>query len=269
MNAMIAGERRVELSARPSAAARERMCSHRGEPLFVAGWRRVLMLHFAVDVAALQRAVPYPLDLHEGRAFVSLVAFSMEGMRPRRGGRLAAAVFRPVATHDFLNVRTYVRRGGESGIHFLAEWLSSRLAVTLGPTVFGLPYRYGRIDYRHDERAGVCQGTVAEARGGGRLEYTAQLAGSDWRPAAAGSRTEWLMERYTAFNAAGPVKRFFRVWHPPWPQVAAVAAVGERTLLTDRWPWFREAVLAGANYSPGFGEVWMGRPHFSATDFHG
>jgi len=39
---------------------------------------RVLMMHFEVDAKALQRDVPYELDLHHGRAFVTLVAFTME-----------------------------------------------------------------------------------------------------------------------------------------------------------------------------------------------
>ena len=45
---------------------------------------------------------------------------------------MSAWFFRPIATHDFLNVRTYVRCGSETGIHFLAEWLSSWLAAKLG-----------------------------------------------------------------------------------------------------------------------------------------
>src|SRR5690242_15645029 len=137
----------VRASTQPSMAARQRMLSRWGEPLFIAGWKNVLMMHFEVDAAALQRDVPFQLDRHEGHAFVSLVAFTMCDMRPRVGGRLGAWLFRPVATHDFLNVRTYVRHNNECGIHFLAEWLSSRLAVKLGPATFGLPYRHGLMAY--------------------------------------------------------------------------------------------------------------------------
>jgi hypothetical protein len=50
--------------------------------------------------------------------------------------------------------------------------------------------------------------------------------------------------------------------HPPWQQFALSVALDENTLLTKVWKWFREALLVGANYSPGFDEVWMGRPHF-------
>lgn len=251
----------IEYTHIPCATGRERLLSRSGEPLFFAGWVRVLMMHFEVDANALQGDVPYQLDLWHGRAFVSLVAFTMRDMRPRWGGKPAALLFRPIATHDFLNVRTYVRHS-EPGIHFLAEWLSSRLAVMAGPAIFGLPYRHARIIYKHDWTAHEIGGFVADAHDNGRLEYEGKLdEPHTFLPCEAGSLTEWLMERYTAFNAAGGWKRFFRVWHPPWPQTEADVTIINRSLLTFRWPWFKEAKFVGANFSPGFDVVWMGRPH--------
>jgi len=237
------------------------MISCRGEPLLLAEWERVLMLHFEVDAEVLQREVPYQLDLQDGRAFVSLVAFTMRGMRPRLGGRLTAALFRPIATHDFLNVCTYVRHGNETGIHFLAEWLSNRLAVTLGPPVFGLPYRFGRIAYQHKLEAGGLSGRVQSATPGTLFEYRASMeSDAPFAPCERGSLDEWLMERYTAFNSAWGRKIFFRVWHPPWPQVRVQAEVTDHSLLSKNWPWFREARFAFANFSPGVCGIWMGRP---------
>jgi len=78
-------------------------------------------------------AFPYHLDLYDGSAFVSLVAFTMRGMRPRLGGSLSALFFKPISTHHFLNVRTYVTHEAEAGIYFMQEWLSSRLANVAGP----------------------------------------------------------------------------------------------------------------------------------------
>ena len=245
-------------SARPAA---KRFLSCSGEPLFIAAWHHVLMMHFEVDARMLQRDVPYPLDLWDGRAFVSLVAFTMRDMRPRLGGKPAALLFRPIATHEFLNVRTYVRHG-EPGIHFLAEWLSSRLAVMLGPALFGLPYRYGTIDYRHDWRQYKISGCVVDGKGCGRLAYHGNPAvPTPLSPCEAGSLSEWLMERYTAFNSTGGWKRFFRVWHPPWPQTEVAIEFTDLSLPINRWPWFRDSKFVGANFSPGFDAVWMSRPH--------
>src|SRR5205823_10777000 len=132
-----------------SDEARRRMLALPGEPMFYARWDRAVFIHYEADPAALQRDVPFNLDLHEGRAFVSIVAFTLARMRPRIGGRLGEWLFKPIATHEFLNVRTYVRHAGEPGIFFLAEWLSNPLSVRLGPRTFGLPYRFGHLSYAH------------------------------------------------------------------------------------------------------------------------
>lgn len=262
MNVLIPSQPDVQYTHAPSAAARQLLFLRRGEPLFYAAWERALMIHFEVDAEALQSDVPFRLDLWNGRAFVSLVAFTMRGMRPRFGGRLAALLFRPIATHDFLNVRTYVRHGDECGIHFLGEWLSNRLAVWLGPSTFGLPYRYGTISYDHNWKQGMIRGEVDDTDSGACLSYRAMLmVPKTFRPSAAGSLDEWLMERYTAFNSIRDRKRFFRVWHPPWPRCPAEVKVSEISLMTKNWPWFERARLVGAAFSRGFQEVWMGHPH--------
>lgn len=247
------------------------MLSQRGEPLFIADWMRVLMIHFEVDADALQRDVPFALDRRDERAFVSLVAFTMEHMRPRLGGKLAAWLFKPIATHHFLNLRTYVRQDGETGIHFLTEWLSNPLAVRLGPAAFALPYRHGHIAYEHDWHGGTLRRRVVDARTGAAFAYRAELEAElplEFVPCEAGSRNEWLMERYTAFNSAGAKKRFFRVWHQPWLQCPVNVAVSDDSLLREDWPWFADAKLVAANFSPGVRNVWMGRPQSLKDGFN-
>ena len=56
-------------------------------------------------------------------------------------------------------------------------------------------------------------------------------------------------------------RRFFRVWHEPWPQVQIQAGLTDRSLLTRHWPFLGDAMLIGANLSPGVRGVWMGWPH--------
>lgn len=247
----------------PSLAAKARMFSQRGEPLFLADWLDVLMVHLEVDPYALQRATPFAIDLFDSRAFVSLVFFTMRRMHPRLGGRIGEWLLSPIGTHEFLNVRTYVRHDGEPGIHFLAEWLPNALSVRLGPGVFGLPYRLGKLHYRHDAAKGELNGQVIDAKTDSRLDYRGRFESGD-APARSGtgSLDEWLMERYTAFTRCGNGRsRFFRVWHPPWPQVRAGVELTDNSLLRQHWPWLADGEIVGANYSPGFRDVWMGRPH--------
>jgi uncharacterized protein len=256
-------------TASVNEAARNRLLGVRGEPLLIADWLKVVFIHFEVEAGILQKAVPFELDLRDGRAYVSLVAFTMRNMRPRVGGKLAALLFKPIANNHFMNVRTYVRQGSETGIYFMAEWLNNPLSVRLGPAIFGLPYRYGNLNYEHDYENGVMSGQVTErTKTGAALKYRAAFdvpaVGNEFQPCEPGSLDEFLLERYTAFNgkpAQGSAKKFFRIWHQPWPNTRLEATMLETGLLQKVWPWFREAKLIGANYSLGVRGVWMGRPH--------
>ena len=254
------GSRATGKTGNPSDDARRRILSVRCNPLFLCDWQRAVFIHYEVEPNILQREVPFELDLHEGRAYLSLVAFTMRDMRPRWGGRASAMLFKPIASHGFLNVRAYVKHGGETGIYFLAEWLPNRLSLLLGPRVFGLPYKDGSPDYRHQHEEGILSGTV-RGKNSLSLEYSATInPGESFRPCDQGSRDEFLLERYTAFTARGLRRRKFRIWHPPWPQAAIEAAIKDDRLLRQTWPWFRDARMVGGNYSPGFRDVWMGRP---------
>ena len=237
--------------------AKNRLLSRRGEPLFYASWEHVIFVHYETSPQELQRCIPYHLDLYGGRAFVSVVAFMMRGMRPPFGGRIVELLLRPIATHDFLNVRTYVRHKGEAGIYFMREWLSSRIATWLGPWSFGLPYRFGRIDYeggQQQERRGKIE------KGAGSYCFCAAFEADDFGTCAPGSLDEFLLERYTAFTQFRNRRRFFRIWHEPWQQAPAKIQIATDNLIHSIGRWWRGARCIGANYSPGV-NVWMGWPH--------
>jgi uncharacterized protein YqjF (DUF2071 family) len=241
-----------------SEIAKRRLLSNRGEPLFYANWDDVIFIHYETDPQELQCCIPYHLDLYHGRAFVSLVAFTMRGMRPRIGGRFGELLLRPIATHDFLNVRTYVRHKGELAIYFMCEWLSSRIAAWLGPWSFGLPYRFGRIHYQCDrDREYERRGKVEAAAGS--FHFRAAFEVNDPGTCAPGSLDEFLLERYTAFTQFGKFRRFFRIWHEPWRQVPAKVHIVTDNLIHSTGHGWQDARCIGANYSPGV-NVWMGWP---------
>jgi len=248
-----------------SEIASRRLLSIRGEPLFFAIWENLVFIHYETDPQELQSYVPYDLDCYHGGAFVSLVAFTMHGMRPRFGGRITELLLRPIATHDFLNVRTYVRHKGEPGIYFMREWLSSRIAAWLGPWSFGLPYRFGRIDYQPSRGYGLAGEHEQERRGkveasAGSFHFCATFRRNDFDVCAPGSLDEFLLERYTAFTQFRKCRRFFRIWHEPWQQVPAKIHISADDLIRSTGHRWRKARCIGANYSPGV-NVWMGWPH--------
>jgi uncharacterized protein len=254
-------ERPIETGEDLSKAARARLLSARGEPLFVADWRRAVFIHYEVSAEELQADVPFELDLHEGKAYVTLVAFTMRGMRPMRGGPLAAWLLKPIATNDYLNVRAYVRHRGEPGIYFLTEWMNNRFSIHLGAWPFGLPYRFGFLSYRHEHEIGVLSGTIQETVHGDSFNYEATLADSSFVPCPAGSFDEFLLERYTAFTCHNGKRRYFRIWHRPWLQQPLRVSARANQLIARVWPWFSDAMPVAGNYSPGARDVWMGRPH--------
>ncbi|MEM6916463.1 MAG: DUF2071 domain-containing protein [Verrucomicrobiota bacterium] len=241
-----------------SEEARATMESGTLETAFLADWVEMNFLHFEVDPDLLQENVPFPLDLHEGKAYVSLVAFTMKRLRPALGGAATEWTTRPIASHQFLNLRTYVNDGERTGIFFMKEWLNNRLAVTLGPKTFGLPYRWATLRYPQDPE--TCRGEVVAEEGA--LRYRGSKD-PDLKAAAPGSLTEFLLERYTAFTSAGKQPKFFRVWHRPWKAAELKGfALEERSLLDHlKERWTETARFVGAHWSPGVFDVWMGRPH--------
>lgn len=244
-----------------SEAARARLLSVKGEPLLLADWLRPMFIHYEVPATDLQSHVPFQIELFDGKAYVSLVAFTMERMRPFRGGNLTAWMLKPVAKNDFLNFRAYVRHDGEPGIYFLTEWMNNPFSVHLGPMTFGLPYNFGTTNYQNDHESGILRGTVCEKANKHSFAYEAQFTHSGFAPCSAGSLDEFLLERYTAFTSHGAKRRFFRIWHPPWRQQKIELSIIASELVAAKWPWFKQAKLVGGNYSPGTHDVWMGRPH--------
>ncbi len=250
-------------SRTPSLDLRAREMSNKldvdGGALFFADWDRALFFHFEVDAETLQREISFELQLFDDKAWVSLVAFTQNHLRPAWGGRATAWMGYPVTDHPFLNVRTYVRHCGETGIHFIAEWVPNPFAAFIAPRLFGLPYRLGRLNYRHDHE---CNELSGEVLGDGRFRYHARIpVGARYDVCAPGSFDESMMEYYTAFTACGGKQRYFRVWHEPWPQTRVDVTIEDGGLLEKAFPWFRGARLAGANYSPGVRDVRIGFPH--------
>ncbi len=243
----------------PSTLAREAMTGDGSKPLWQGEWDRVVMMHFAVKPAALRPHVPFELDERDGMAFVSAVAFTLRGMTMKGVIGWLSPILRPVVTHPFLNLRTYVRHAGESGIYFLAEWVPLVPTLLIARPIYGLPYLPGRLDLRHDFDCGSLHGEVRSRLTDGVLRYEGRChVGPD--AAAAGTLTEFLMERYTAFTRwKGRTKRF-RVWHPPWPQSPAEVEIQDRSLFRETGAWADEACYVGAHASPGLPMVWMGAP---------
>ena len=242
-----------------SDVARSRFLANERRPLFLCEWPRVLFVNYAVEPALLQPQVPFELELFDGKAIVSLAAFTMRRFRPNRGGRLGEWIFSPAASNSFLNVRAYVRHHDEPGVYFMTQWLSHPFCLLGRLPLLRLPWRLGRMryDFRHED--GRLLGLVSGSRGRSLAMAAILPLRPHFAPADRNSVAEFAMERYTAFALRGGKEVIFRVWHQPWPQCAVEVEVQDHGLLQQSGDWYRRASFVGASYTIGCNEVWMGQ----------
>ena len=221
--------------------------------MFIADWLDVIFVHYRIAPEHLAPLVPLELDLFDGDAYVSLVAFRQSRLRPTMGGRLGEILAAPLAHHEFLNVRTYVRHGDHRGIFFMVEWIPNRLAAFIGPRTYGLPYRLGKLRY---------DGMRREVEAAGRrfrMEAAHDLGGTAMR-LAGDQLDDFLLERYSAFTRRRQMIRRFDVQHLPWPRRRVDVKMIDTSLLELSGGWIEHVQFACAHHSPGVRDVIISAP---------
>ena len=192
-------------------------------------WLDTLFVHWPVDAGALRPLIPRDLELDviDGSAWASIVAFSIAGARARGvPAQLALRRFGEV------NVRTYVTGRGIAGVWFLSLDAASAFTVRAGRSALHLPYYDARIDATWCEDSCTYRLERSDARAPAAcFEANARLANAE-RPAAAGSLEHRLVERYSFFT----VDRRGRtvrgdVLHAPWQLRDASVTITHNTLL--------------------------------------
>ncbi len=183
-------------------------------------WRDLLFAHWPLPANEVQRLLPKGLRVHtfEGRAYVAVVPFSMDSVRPRGV---------PFGV-DFLelNVRTYVE---PDGVYFWSLEANSPLAVWGARRFFHLPYMHAQMAMR--KRDGWIE---YESRRTHRGERAAVFEGR-YRPVngayQADALATWLTERYCLYTTdrAGAVYRG-DIHHVRWPLRLAEAEFSENTM---------------------------------------
>ena len=206
-----------------------------GRPVMDQRWRRLLFLHWEVPADSLRRLLPdgVDLDLFEGRAFVGLVPFTMQGVRPR-----GLPAVRGLSDFHETNVRTYVHRRGERpGVWFFSLDAANAVAAALGRRWFGLPYFFARMSLEAEESGGVLRLSYESRRiyPGPRPSTTRVVAEvrSPVEPAQLGTLEYFLAERYLLYSMSRRGVMFTgRVHHSPYPlRAAEVVSLEESALL--------------------------------------
>jgi uncharacterized protein YqjF (DUF2071 family) len=175
-------------------------------------WSQVLFVNWKVPVTELQYLVPFPLDLYQGRAVLSLVPFFMDRVRFRGlpGIPFGSSLWE-------INLRTYVIVNGIPGIYFFTLETPHRVANAIARTFFNLPYRDARVHATVSEAGYRLSVTGDDARGIPyhlNLEGKKDLGGLSSEPNA--KFQTWVTERYHLFVKKDGSTIRGDVFHPPW-----------------------------------------------------
>jgi uncharacterized protein YqjF (DUF2071 family) len=200
-----------------------------GRPVMKQRWSRLLFLHWRVEQDLLRPLLPQGLhlDLHEGEAWLGVVPFLMERVRPS----LLPAV-PGLSWFLELNVRTYVHDdAGVPGVWFLSLDCNQPVAVELARKLFLLPYQHARMR---------CGGDLADTRYRCLRRGEEEEAVYEYGPAGealeaeAGSLEFFLLERYLLFSC-GRNGRIYqgKVHHSPYRW--APAKCGKWSTLPVKW----------------------------------
>lgn len=176
-------------------------------------WSNLLFLHWQWDVADLQSRLPAGLhiDTFDGKAWLGVVPFFMERIRPRLLPPLPW-----ISWFMELNVRTYVHDDqGRPGVWFFSLDCDQPLAVWTARTFFSLPYEHAvmrgqrtrrKVDYH-------CRRTDQPASAAAEFAYTFESPSHD---AAPGSLEFFLVERYLLFASTPAGICTGQVHHQPY-----------------------------------------------------
>ena len=188
-------------------------------------WRDGLFCHWPVGPETIAETLPDRLAVatHDGDAYLSVVAFVMEDIRPRGV---------PVGlTFPELNLRTYVEGPAGRGVYFYNLDAADRLGVAVARRLGALPYYRAEMSARRDERDDTVEFRSRRTHRGvptARFDATYGPAGAAFT-AEPGSLEAFLVENYR-FYAQG--NRLYRgeIAHDPWTLREGAAAIRENTL---------------------------------------
>jgi len=172
---------------------------------FYQEWNNTVFLHWEVDLQELKKLVPDDLeiDLYNGKPWVSLVAFTMEHIRPRN-----TPSFAPISNFHEINIRTYVKKDNKAGVYFLSIEAGTQLSCRIAKAISELPYRYSKMT----RKGTLYNSDNKEFNDKIHLKYE---VGQQLKEK--GELEKWLIERYALFQDSETSINLFEIHHIEWP----------------------------------------------------
>lgn len=184
-------------------------------PIMIHHWRHMTFLHWRYPAALVQSLLPAGLTVEtlEGTAWVGVLPFRMEGVRPPLAPALPW-----LSRFPETNVRTYVRGpDGRSGIWFFSLDAARLPAVAGGRIGYGLPYCWSDMSVecagtRHVYRCRRRWPGPAGARCNVTVHTGSRLTGADLTPL-----DHFLTARFRLYSRLGGWLVGADAEHEPWP----------------------------------------------------
>jgi uncharacterized protein YqjF (DUF2071 family)/uncharacterized protein with NAD-binding domain and iron-sulfur cluster len=203
------------------------------DPTLLTPWvmeqteRHALMSYWRVDPARVRALVPasLELDLRDGEAWVGMIALEMFDVTPRGLTWIDGADFAE------LDLFTFVRHEGGTGLYFFSIDAASTVAATAARLLFDVPYHASDATLT-PEGDGFAFRAVRKRFGlftEGEFSARYTPRGEAFFPPA-DTLPHWLVERYTLFVASGDCVRRGDVRHTPWPLREVTAHITVNTL---------------------------------------
>ncbi len=191
-------------------------------------WLDLLFMHWPVPATSLRPWIPSGLELEEfnGSAWLGVVPFRMEGVRPRCCPSIPG-----LCNFAELNVRTYVRSGEKSGVWFFSLDAENPLAVRVARATFHLPYMDAKMQCQSKGTGIRYRSTRTHRQAPPATLHVNYGPTSDVWYSTPGTFEHWLTERYCLYSA----DRRGRIWcgdihHDPWPLQSAECEIEENTM---------------------------------------
>ncbi len=171
---------------------------------FYQEWNKALFLHWKVKPEDLEHLVPkeMEIDLFEGQPWVSVVAFTMEKMRPKHLISLP-----PISNFDEINIRTYVNFKGKAGVYFLSIEGGTKLSCKLAAKISELPYRYSKMNRTEN----TFHSNNSEYKDELNIKYSIGKKLTSKAPI-----DKWLTERYALFQDSKNSINAYEIHHQEW-----------------------------------------------------
>ena len=171
-------------------------------------WNDALFLHWKVEESELQKLTPKNLliDKFQGETWVSIVAFTMEKIRPRN---LPSISF--ISNFDEINVRTYLTQDNKPGVFFLNIEAQKETSTFIAKQLSGLPYEKSEIE--RGEKENIKHFTSSNKNKNFKLE-TKFVVGQELTNKS--TLDKWLTERYCLYLQTNNETYRYEIQHEPW-----------------------------------------------------